>query len=101
MYCKEGSLVRILANHLNIKMPLKQTLQKLREIGLVSIRPRPIFVFLLFFAYFLIWIIAFLLYIKYEMTALKIWIIIIGILTFLTLIHALIHKYIVKILTKG
>lgn len=81
-------------------MSLKEKILALQKIGLISTRPRPVFVFLLFFAYFLIWIVAFTLYLKYEMDYLRTWIIIVGILALLTLIHAIIHAYVVKILTK-
>lgn len=79
-------------------MKIKELIIKLRELGFISKKPRPIYVFLLFFAYFLIWIVAFILYIKFDMTSLRFWIIIIGILTFLTLVHAFLHNYIVKVL---
>ena len=79
-------------------MGFKQFIIKISEIGLVSRKPRPIYVFLLFFAYFLIWLVAFTLYIKFDMISLRFWVIIIGILTFLTLIHAIIHRYVVKVL---
>jgi len=81
-------------------MNTKEMIIKLTELGILTKKPKPIYVFLLFFAYFLIWIVAFMLYIKYNMTALRFWVIAIGILTFLTLIHAFIHRYVVKVLGK-
>jgi hypothetical protein len=73
-------------------------IKKLEKLGLVTKRPKPIYVFLLFFAYLLIWIVIFVLYLKFEMTALKFWVIILGILTLLTLVHAILHRYVVKVL---
>ena len=79
-------------------MKIKELIIKLAELGFITRKPRPIYVFLLFFAYFLIWIVVFILYIKFDMKALEFWVIVVGILTFLTLIHAFIHRYIVKVL---
>jgi hypothetical protein len=81
-------------------MPIKKTIIALAKRGWIQTKPRPLFVYLLFFAYFLIWFVAFVLYLKFEMTYLKIWIIIVGILTFITFIHAIIHSYIIKIVEK-
>lgn len=81
-------------------MPIKETIINLAKRGWIHAKPRPVFVFLLFFAYFLIWLVAFALYLKFEMNYLKIWIIIVGILTIITLIHAIIHSYIVKIVNE-
>lgn len=79
-------------------MSLKETIIKLEKKGWVSRKPKPIFVFLLFFAYLLVWFVVFTLYIKFDMISLKLWIIFIGIFTFLTLIHAIIHNYVSKII---
>lgn len=81
-------------------MNTKKLIIKLSELGFITRKPRPIYVFLLFFAYFLIWIVVFILYIKFDMIALRFWVIVIGILTFLTLVHAFIHRYAVKVLGK-
>ena len=73
-------------------------IKKLEKFGLVTKRPKPLYVFLLFFAYLLIFIVIFVLYLKFEMTALKFWVVILGVLTLLTLIHAILHRYVVKVL---
>lgn len=75
-------------------------IKKLEKLGIITKKPKPIYVFLLFFSYLLIWIVIFVLYLKFEMTILKFWVIVLGILTLLTLIHAILHRYIVKVLKK-
>lgn len=79
-------------------MNINNLIKKLAEMGFVTKKPKPLYVFLLFFAYFLIWIVTFILYIKFDMTALRFWVIVIGILTLLTLIHAILHRYVIKVL---
>ena len=81
-------------------MNTKELIIKLAELKIITRKPRPIYVFLLFFAYFLIWIVSFILYLKFDMISLRFWVISIGILTFLTLVHAFIHRYAVKVLSE-
>ncbi len=79
-------------------MNLKEKIRELAKRGWFQRNPMPIFVYLLFFAYFLIWLVVFVLYLKFDMYYLQIWIIILGILTFITLLHAIIHAYILKVI---
>jgi hypothetical protein len=79
-------------------MGLKELIKKLAELGFVTKKPKPLYVFLLFFAYFMIWIVVFILYIKYDMTTLRLWVIVLGILTLITLIHSILHRYVVKVI---
>jgi len=79
-------------------MNTKKLIVKLAKKKLISKKPKPIYVFILFFTYFIIWIFTLISYIKFNTAALKFCVIAIGILTFLTLIHAIIHEYIVKVL---
>jgi len=86
-------------NNSEHKMNTKEFIIKLEQYKIITRKPKQIYVFLLFFAYFLIWVVAFILYIKFDMTALRFWVIAIGVLTFLTLVHAFIHRYVVKVLS--
>jgi len=81
-------------------MTSKELIISLEKYRIITRKPKPIYVFLLFFAYFLIWIVTFTLYVKFDMVALRFWVIAIGVLTFITLIHAFLHRYVVKILEK-
>lgn len=82
-------------------MLTKEKLKELEKRGIITRKPKPIFIFLLFFAYFLVWFVVSILYLKYDIKTLKIWIIIIGIFTLITLIHALVHRYIVNMLNQN
>jgi hypothetical protein len=81
-------------------MNKKELIIKLAEMKLISNKPKPMYVFMLFFAYLLIWIVTFIIYLKYDMQILKFWIIVLGILAFGTLIFAFFHKYAVEMLGK-
>lgn len=82
-------------------MELKNFLKKLEKYRLVSKKPKSMYIFLLFFSYLLIWLLSLTYYLKFEYEILKPWVIIIGILTFLTLVHAITHKFVIQILEKG
>ena len=79
-------------------MSLKKFLKTLEKYKIIIRRPRPVYVFLLTLAYFLIWLLSFVLYLKYDMKILEIWIIIIGVLTLISLIHSILHLIMVRIL---
>ncbi|MBR9704952.1 hypothetical protein GOV12_06065 [Candidatus Pacearchaeota archaeon] len=77
-------------------MSLTEKLLWWEKKGYITRKPRSIYVFLLGFAYLLIWYFSFNYYIKFDLQSLNIWMIFLSILTFLTFIYAIIHLLILK-----
>jgi hypothetical protein len=72
----------------------------LEKRGWINRKPKGVYVFLLGFAYLLIWYFTFTFYIKYELKSLNIWIYALTLITIFTFIWAMIHLWILKKLAK-
>lgn len=77
-------------------MAIDEKILTLEKEGYINRKPKAIYVFLLGFAYLLIWYFTFNFYLKYDLKSLNIWIIALTIITFFTFFYAIIHMWILK-----
>ncbi|MEM0465545.1 MAG: hypothetical protein QXW97_02480 [Candidatus Pacearchaeota archaeon] len=75
-------------------MDINRTLLILEKRGYINRKPKAIYVFLLGFSYLLIWYFTFNFYVKYELKSLKIWILVLTLITIFTFIFAIFHLWV-------